>query len=62
MGRYIWMAITKDELELPVAIADTARELAEICGTSEENVRCIASRGERGIYKKPGYLRIKEED
>lgn len=32
--QYVYMRTTTDALELPVAVADTARELAEIIGTS----------------------------
>ena len=28
-NRYLWIACTKDELELPVIVADTCSELAE---------------------------------
>ena len=38
--KYVYMRTTTDELELPVAIADTARELAEMIGTS---VNCVFS-------------------
>lgn len=36
----IYMRTTTDDLELPVAVADTARELAEMIGTS---VNCVFS-------------------
>ena len=35
----IWLAITTDELELPIAVADTARELGKIVGKTE-NLIC----------------------
>lgn len=34
----IWMLVTSDEYELPLAVADTASELAEICGVRENNI------------------------
>ncbi len=34
----IWMKVTSDKYELPLAVADTARELAEICGVKENNI------------------------
>lgn len=34
----IWMLVSSDEYELPLAVADTARELAEICGVRENNI------------------------
>ena len=38
MGRYLWMKVTSDEYELPVAVADTAKELAKIVGTTENTI------------------------
>ena len=35
---YIWMAVTPDEYETPLAIADSARELGDILGISHETV------------------------
>lgn len=32
MNKYLWMAVTPDELELPMAVADTARELTAMFG------------------------------
>ena len=35
---YIWMMVTRDKYELPLAIADTARELAEMTGLHETSI------------------------
>lgn len=35
---YVYMKITTDRYELPLAVAETGAELARICGTSENNV------------------------
>ncbi len=35
---FVYMKITTDRYELPLAVADTGAELAKICGTSENNV------------------------
>jgi hypothetical protein len=60
----VWMAVSQDETRLPIAIADTARELAEIFDTNENNVKSIANKGQHGIIKKPRYIavRIEEEE
>lgn len=34
----VWLAITTDELELPIAVADTARELGKIIGKTENAI------------------------
>lgn len=35
---YIWMMVTRDKYELPLAIADTARELAELTGFNKNSI------------------------
>ena len=51
---YVWLKVTKDKYELPVAVAESAAELARICGTTENYVRSSAShhrhRRRRGRY------------
>ena len=47
----VWMAVSQDELRLPIAIADTAKELAELLGTTENAVKCGASKSRHGIIK-----------
>ena len=39
----IWIEVSKDAYELPIAIADTAKELAATCGTSLKMVTKSAS-------------------
>lgn len=34
----IWMEVTRDRYELPVAVADSAAELAELVGVKKENI------------------------
>ena len=34
----VWMKVTKDKYELPVAIADSCKELAEIVGKTSNTV------------------------
>ena len=35
---YIWMMVTRDKYEPPLAIADTARELAELTGLHKTSI------------------------
>lgn len=37
---YVWMAVTPDEYELPIAVADSALELAQMMGTTETAIFC----------------------
>lgn len=34
----LWMEVTNDKLELPVAVADSAEELAELIGISKSSI------------------------
>lgn len=36
---YIWMVVSDDKYEFPLVMADTAKELAELIGTTETSVR-----------------------
>lgn len=41
----VWMEVTKDKYELPVAIADSAVESASIVNKTVNNIRSSASHG-----------------
>ena len=43
--RKIYMAVTKDALSLPLAVADSVAELAELRGVKKETIRSLISRG-----------------
>ena len=47
----VWMKVTKDKYELPVAVADSANELARILNTTANNVSSSLSKG-YGTYVK----------
>lgn len=47
----VWMAITHDEYELPVAVADTAAELGRILGVTENAIYSGLSNSKRKGYK-----------
>lgn len=52
----VYMMVTKDEYELPLAVADSAKELAEITGRSVNTIRSaichFKRRGGFSIYRK----------
>ncbi len=61
----VWIKVTKDEFELPVAIADTAEELAEILGVDRSTILSAVRRYERGEVSFSVYRRLEigdEED
>ena len=49
--QYLWMAVTADEYELPLAVEDTAAALARRLGISEDTVRVIEYRGKRHVQE-----------
>ncbi len=60
MKQSIWMAVTTDRLELPLAVADTARELGEMLGVSQNAICSRLCKGHSG--KLLGYKIVKVED
>ena len=50
--RYLWLAVTADEYELPLAVEDTAAELARRLGVSEDTVRVMEYRGKNERYRR----------
>ena len=53
--KYLWLLVTKDKYELPLAVADTANELARMTGTTKNNIVSQISRGN----KKSMYRRVR---
>lgn len=45
----IWMKVTDDEYELPLYVADSARELAKMLGLKTDSVKSLAYKGRVGI-------------
>ena len=58
---FVYMKITKDRYELPVAVADTGEELAKICGVSINNVY-NTMRSARANGYRCQYIRVKIEE
>ena len=50
--RYLWLAVTADEYELPLAVEDTAAALARRLGDSEDTVRVMEYRGKNERYRR----------
>lgn len=57
-NKYIWMVVTQDKYELPVYVADTAREIAEIVGTTANSIISTYSHYIRGNIKNCKYRRV----
>ena len=50
--RYLWLAVTADEYELPLVVEDTAAALARRLGVSENTVRAVEYRGKNEMYRR----------
>lgn len=58
VNRNIWMAVTPDSYELPVLVADTAKELAQMMGVSKNTVKSSEVKYRLGQYKKGNKYKI----
>ena len=56
----LYMKVTKDEYELPVAVADTKAELARMLGIKRDHVRSAFSHAKK--FKNPTYVVVEVED
>lgn len=61
MGKYLWLCVESDEYELPLAVADTARELGEMCGTNKHNVETFVSKNSNGRKNGKKYIKVLNE-
>lgn len=51
LPKMVWMEVDLKNKELPLKIADSAEELAALCGTTVSNVRTTASKSKYGRYR-----------
>lgn len=58
---YVYMKVTPDRYELPVAVADSGYELAKICGVSTNNVYNAMRKARLNGYRCQ-YVRVEVED
>ena len=61
-SKYYWLAVTTDEYELPLAVADTARELGNMMGLSHNTIEVCACRGISGSQKGRRYIKVPREE
>ncbi len=62
MRMVVWMEVTKDKYELPVAVADDAYKLSELTGASVNNIRSTVCRYEHGEIKRSRFVRVEMEE
>lgn len=61
MSTNVWMKVTDDIYELPVAVADTAAGLAKLVGVNENSIY-VAIRRERTHGWKSPYIKVVIDD
>lgn len=59
MQKYYWMRVTKDKYELPIAVGDTAEELAKLVGVKVATIKRAICRSNE--CKKQVFFRIPRE-
>lgn len=60
--KYYWLAVTADKYELPLAVADTAKELGKMVGLSRNTIETCAYRGISGSQKGRRYIKVPREE
>lgn len=58
----IWIEVTRDEYELPVRVADSATELAEMAGVSANNVYSTVSHYQHRTQKTARFHKVEIEE
>ena len=54
----LWLKVTKDKYELPLAVADTAAELGRMLGVSGNTIRTMACKYSKGKIKTSKYRKV----
>ena len=58
MGKYLWLAVEADKYELPIAVADSARELGEMMGSNKHNVETFVCKQSNGRINGFKYIKV----
>ena len=58
----VYMEVSQDGLELPVAMADSMAELAKMTGTSAALVRSSVSKMRRGVHKTNRFVEVEIDE
>ena len=62
MQRYYWLVVNVDEYELPLAVAESAEELARMWGVSRSTVMTCEMRGRGGRECGYKYVKVEREE
>lgn len=58
----LYLAVSQDKYELPIAVADSTRELGRMLGVDKCTVSCHITLANQGKLKKQKYFRVEVED
>ena len=58
----VWMKVTRDQYELPIAIADSPQELSMLVGSNADNINSCIAKVAAGVTKKSQYVKVEIED
>lgn len=58
MNHPVYMKVTKDRFELPIVVADSAYELARLCGVNVSTIMHSVSTQSKRIIKNSQYKRV----
>ena len=62
LKKYLYMAVTPDEYQLPLAVADSVQQLARMVGVTTNSIYSAISHGESRNWKKRRYVRIRIDE
>ena len=58
----IYMKVTRDKYQLPIAVADSPKELGKMCGCSANSVSSAISRLKSGQLHRPRFVCVDVDD
>ena len=62
MKQYVYMKVTTDKYELPVAVADSVKGLSNLVGATANSIRTCIWRNEHGDAKSSSYRRVEIDE
>lgn len=62
MKKSLWLEVTQDKYELPVAVASNPYELAEMTGTTPGGIKSMVSKYKHGKVKQCRWRKVEVED
>lgn len=60
--KYLWLMVSSDKYELPLAVTDTAAQLGKIAGVRTDTICKMAALAARGELKRSKYVRVSVEE